>query len=90
MRRILCFLAFAGCSSGFPPYSDIHSLSVLAIVAEPPEVTLSGSATSLQAEVFDPAGRCFSDRPDVPGKIPFEIDRVVDHRLRERLEGHAA
>jgi hypothetical protein len=57
MRRLLCFAcAAAGCTGNFPPYSDVHSLSVLAMRAEPPEIAPGESAT-MDALVVDPQGR---------------------------------
>jgi hypothetical protein len=54
---VLALLALsAGCSSPFPPYSYVHSLSVLAIQAEPPEIA-PGESADLRALVVDPAGR---------------------------------
>ncbi len=48
----------AGCNGGdFPPVSLVHSLSVLAVVAEPPEVAMAGGDVALRAEVYDPMAR---------------------------------
>lgn len=59
MRRLVALphvlWALAACTNDFPPYSHIHSLSVLAVVAEPPEVPPGGRA-ALRALVVDPAG----------------------------------
>jgi hypothetical protein len=46
----------AGCQPSFPRYSRVHSLAVLAIVAEPPEIA-PGEATRLSALAVDPDGR---------------------------------
>jgi hypothetical protein len=56
---ILALIAIAGCNSSFPPYSHIHSLSVLAMTADPPEVAIGASST-VSVTAFDPAGGAFT------------------------------
>jgi len=57
IRRALWMCTLAGCSGGFPDYSNVNVLSVMAIVAEPPEVPSTGARTTLTVTAYDPADR---------------------------------
>jgi hypothetical protein len=87
MHHVMYFAAAlaAGCTPSFPRYSRVHSLSVLAIVAEPPEIA-PGEATRVSALAVDADGRPVA-LAWAACALPPPAGELVDRRCVEEEEG---